>query len=87
MHGQQSSNNRADVNVQGGAYGTALPAASEGGHKKTMQPPIDKAVVVSVQGGYYGSDLQSASVGRQTEIMQCLIVKDIEVNAQGRHSP
>ena len=41
----------ADVNVQGGSHGTALPAASFGGHEKVVKMLVKQGADVNVQGG------------------------------------
>jgi len=43
----------AEVNAQGGRYGNALQAASEGGHEKVIQMLLDKSAEVNAQGGEY----------------------------------
>ena len=47
----------AEVNAQGGWYGNALQAASEGGHEKVIQMLLDKGAEVNIQGGEYGNAL------------------------------
>ncbi|TLS20806.1 uncharacterized protein PpBr36_10900 [Pyricularia pennisetigena] len=41
----------ADVNAQGGRYGNALYAASEGGHDNTVRMFLDKGTDANAQGG------------------------------------
>ena len=62
----------ADVNAQGGLYGNALQAASEGGHDLMVQMLIDKGADVSAQGGYYGNALQAASYGGHDQMLKSL---------------
>ena len=51
----------ADVNLQGGFYGSALQAASFHGHKNFVRLLLEKGAETNMQGGYYGSALQAAS--------------------------
>ncbi|KAK2603444.1 hypothetical protein QQS21_004395 [Conoideocrella luteorostrata] len=53
--------NGADVNTQGGYYGSVLQAASYRGHQEIVQLLLDEGADVNAQGGYYGSALQAAS--------------------------
>ena len=41
----------ADVNAQGGDYGNALQAASDGGHEKVVELLLSKGADVNAQGG------------------------------------
>ncbi|THW54470.1 hypothetical protein D6D19_10716, partial [Aureobasidium pullulans] len=59
----------ADVNAQGGEYGSALQAASVKGHDKTVQILLDRGADVNAQGGEYGSALQAASVKGHDKIL------------------
>jgi len=52
----------ADVNTQGGLYGSALQAASSGGHKGVVQMLLAKGADVNAQGGEYGSAQYVASL-------------------------
>ncbi|KAJ5689686.1 hypothetical protein N7462_004078 [Penicillium macrosclerotiorum] len=71
----------ADVNAQGGEYGTALQAAS---HCEVMQILLAKGADVNAQDGEYGTALQAASFRGYTEVMQMLLDRGADVNAQGR---
>ena len=64
-------------------YGTALHAASLGGHKKIVQTLLDKGVDVNAQGGFYGNALQAASSEGHDQVVQMLLDKGADVNAQG----
>ncbi|KAJ4401246.1 hypothetical protein N0V82_010880, partial [Gnomoniopsis sp. IMI 355080] len=65
----------ADVNTQGGFYGNALQAASEGGYKEIVQMLLDKGADVNTQGGRYSNALQAASREGHKEIIQMLLDK------------
>jgi ankyrin repeat protein len=53
----------ANVNAQGGLYGSALQAASLEGHPKTVQVLLAVGANVNDQGGHYDNTLQVASYG------------------------
>jgi hypothetical protein len=71
------------VNAQGGRYGNALQAASEGGHEAVVELLLDKGANVNAQGGDYGNALQAASQGGYKAIVKLLLDKGANVNAQG----
>jgi ankyrin repeat protein len=73
----------ADVNVEGGHYGSALQAASAGGHNKVVQMLLDRGADVNVHGDYYRSALQAASAGGHEKVVQMLLDRGADVNAQG----
>jgi ankyrin repeat protein len=47
----------ADVNAQGGDYGNALQAASEGGHEQVVKLLLEKNTDVNAQGRRYSNAL------------------------------
>jgi hypothetical protein len=73
----------ADVNAQGGDYGSALQGASLIGNKAIVQLLLEKGADVNAQGGYYRNALQSASLSGNEAIVQLLLEKGADVNAQG----
>jgi hypothetical protein len=73
----------ADVNAQGGEYGSALQAASLGGHEEIVKFLMDNGADVNVQGGKYGNALQAASKEGHQEIVNFLVDNGADVNAQG----
>jgi hypothetical protein len=54
---------KTDINMQGGYFGTALQAASVNGHEKVGELLLAKGADVNAQGRFFGSALQAASVG------------------------
>jgi len=60
----------ADVNAQGGHFGTALQAASSGGHEKIVELLVSKGADVNAQGGYFGTALQAASFQGHEKIVE-----------------
>ena len=73
----------ADVNAQGGHYGTALRAASSRGHDKVVELLLDKGAEINAQGRFHGNALQAASAGGHDKVVELLLDKGAEVNAQG----
>jgi hypothetical protein len=74
-----------DVNVQGGSYGNALQAASEGGYEQVVKMLLDKGADVNAQGGPYGNALQAASKRGHEQVVKRLLDEGADVNAQGGH--
>ncbi|KAJ7443994.1 ankyrin repeat domain-containing protein [Mycena latifolia] len=73
----------ANVNCQGGFYGTALQAASGWGHESVARFLIEKGADVNAEGGHYGTALQAASCRGHESVAQFLIEKGADVNAEG----
>ncbi|CAN9361213.1 unnamed protein product [Alternaria alternata] len=76
-------NKGAEINAQGGHYGNALQAASEGGHEQVVKTLLDAGAEVNAQGGHYGNALQAASEGGHEQVVKTLLDAGAEVNAQG----
>ncbi|KAJ7444039.1 ankyrin repeat domain-containing protein [Mycena latifolia] len=73
----------ANVNCQGGFYGTALQAASAWGHQSVARFLIEEGADVNALGGHYGTALQAASAGGHESVARFLIEKGADGNAQG----
>jgi ankyrin repeat protein len=73
----------ADVNGQGGHFGSALQAASFIGHKQMVKTLLDKGADVNAQGGHFGNALQAASFIDHEQMVKTLLDKGADVNAQG----
>ncbi|KAJ7166318.1 ankyrin repeat-containing domain protein [Mycena crocata] len=63
----------ADVNIQGGYYGTALQAAAKAGDVLTVQLLLKAGADFKAEGGKYGSAVQAAEERGHTEIVQLLV--------------
>ncbi|KZL72745.1 hypothetical protein CT0861_12089, partial [Colletotrichum tofieldiae] len=72
----------AEVNGQGGYYGTALQAASFEGHKQIVQMLLDNGADVNTEGGRHRTALEAASLKGHKEIVQMLLDKGASVNAK-----
>ncbi|PQE12785.1 Ankyrin repeat protein [Rutstroemia sp. NJR-2017a BBW] len=73
----------ADVNIQGGDYGSALQAASANGHDKIVELLLSQGADVKIQGGDYGSVLQAASANGYDKIVELLLSQGADVKIQG----
>lgn len=73
----------ADVNGQGGSYGTALEAASGKGHDQIVELLLVKGADVNTQGGYYFTALAAASKEGYKQVVELLLAKGADVNVQG----
>ncbi|KAF1820768.1 ankyrin, partial [Dissoconium aciculare CBS 342.82] len=74
---------KADVNAQGGRYGTALQAASLRGYDKVVRLLLEAEADVNAQGGDYGNALQAASLRGYDKVVRLLLEAEADVNAQG----
>ena len=79
----EAGNMTADVNTRGGQFGTALQAASYGGHEKVVQILLEKGADINVQGGQFGNVLQAASYKGHENMIQVLLKNGANVHAQG----
>jgi len=73
----------ADVNAQGGNYGTALQIASVMGHLEVVRVLLEHGADVNAQGGEYSNALQVASTSGCLEMVRILLEHGADVNAQG----
>ncbi|KAJ7444049.1 ankyrin repeat-containing domain protein [Mycena latifolia] len=73
----------ANVNCQGGFYGTALQAVSIRGHESVAQFLIEMGADVNAEGGHFGTALQAASWRGHESVAQFLLEKGADVNAMG----
>ncbi len=74
----------ADVNFEGGYYGTALQAA-------TLSPQLDiieflliNKADINIQGGFYSTALQAAATNGHVEIAKLLIANGADVNIRDK---
>jgi ankyrin repeat protein len=75
--------NGANVNAEGGRYGSPIQAASAEGHEGIVQLLIDNGANVNAEGGGYGSPIQTAPAEGHEGIVQFLIDNGANVNAEG----
>lgn len=74
----------ANVNVGGGAYGSALQAAVCRGKLDTVQLLLDHNANVNIGGGVFGSALQAAAYGVELEFVQLLLQPERGANIHAR---
>ncbi|KAI1583619.1 ankyrin repeat and SAM domain containing protein 6, partial [Pyrenophora tritici-repentis] len=65
----------ANVNAQGGHYGSAIQAASAAGHEAVVKLLLDKGAANAQGGYYYGSALQAASARGHEAVAKLLLDK------------
>ena len=73
----------ADINTQGGEYGSALQAASAGVMVQLWGCSWKRMRTSTCSGGRYGSALQVASASGYVAVVRLLLENDADVNAQG----
>jgi len=73
-----------DVNARGGSYGTALYAASFGGHEKVVQMLLDHDADVNARGAYSDA-LWAASTCGHEKVVQILLDQGADPNVRGRN--
>ena len=72
----------ANVNAEGGEYGTALQAASAGGHEAIVRLLVENHANINAEGGKYGNALYAASARGHEAIVQ-LLENHANVHAEG----
>ncbi len=80
---QELTGREADVNAQGGSFGSALYEASYRGHEMVVRLLLEKGADVNAKGGKYGSALQAASDDGHEMVVRLLLDKGADVNAKG----
>jgi ankyrin repeat protein len=73
----------AEINSEGGLYGTALSATAYRGNFQTVKYLLSRGADVNVQCGHCGNALQAAASQGWFEIVQLLILHGANVNALG----
>ncbi|OKP06952.1 Ankyrin repeat domain-containing protein 50 [Penicillium subrubescens] len=73
----------ADINTQGGIYGSPLQAASLRGHEEVVQMLLDYGADVDAQGGNYGTALYAASFGGHEKVTHMLLDRGADINNRG----
>lgn len=73
----------ANVNAQGGQYGTALQAASAQGYEKIVTRLLEAGADVNAKSGCYGNALQAACARGHDIVVKLLLEAGADVNAQG----
>ncbi|KAJ7261419.1 ankyrin repeat-containing domain protein [Mycena rebaudengoi] len=71
----------ADVNVQGGRYGSALQAASKAGHVEIGCILLENGADVLAVGGKFGTALFAAVAGKHIDMVQLLLDNGAEINS------
>ncbi|KAJ5889949.1 hypothetical protein N7504_010759, partial [Penicillium tannophilum] len=71
----------ADINAQGGDYGSALIAACSEGHDKVAQVLLERGADLNAQGRYYGNALQAACSQGHNKILSMLLERGADLNA------
>ncbi|KAF2994958.1 hypothetical protein E8E13_002790 [Curvularia kusanoi] len=76
---------QADINVQGGQYGSPLQAASVVGSEQLVKLLLDNNADVNTQPehGFCGQALQAASFWGHKEVVKMLLAAGADVNARG----
>lgn len=76
------SKSAADINTQEGECGSALQAASQGGHEKVVQMLLDRGAGIGAQGEFENA-LQAALRNGHQELALTLLDRVVDVNARG----
>jgi ankyrin repeat protein len=75
--------NWANINAQGGLYGSAIQAASALGNEQIVELLLKRGAHVNTRGGKYGSAIQAASASCNEQIVRLLLERDANVNLKG----
>ncbi|CUS06945.1 unnamed protein product, partial [Tuber aestivum] len=73
---------RVNVNAQGGEYGNALQAAAANGNEAVVGLLLERGADVNAQGGGYGNALQAAALNGNESVVGLLLERGANVNAQ-----
>ena len=75
----------ADVNAQGGFYGSTLQAAAASGVEPSCKIDIllERRAQINIQGGIFGNPLQAAACMSNETVLHRLLEMGADVNAQG----
>ncbi|KAF2242108.1 ankyrin, partial [Trematosphaeria pertusa] len=79
-------NHGADINAEGGVYGTALTVAVYSGSLSSVELLLSRGSDVNVQSGYFGNALQAAVSRERVDIVNLLLAHGANVNACGGRS-
>ena len=74
--------NGAEVNAQGGFYGTALQVAASHRSETVVQLLLEGGAEVNAEVGLYGSALQAAAYNESEAVVRLLLNSGAEINAQ-----
>ncbi|KAH8813598.1 ankyrin repeat-containing domain protein [Flagelloscypha sp. PMI_526] len=77
--------NGADLNKDGGEYGSALQAAAENGALDVVGFLVEKGADVNKGEGHYGSALQAAARNGSLDVVEFLVEKGADVNKGEGH--
>ncbi|KAF8829738.1 hypothetical protein HHX47_DHR2000181 [Lentinula edodes] len=75
--------NGADVNAQGGDFGSVLQAATNKGNLDIVRFLIERDANVNAQGGFFGNALQAPARYGNLDIVKYLVENDADINAEG----
>lgn len=76
----------AHINTQGGHFGNALQAASQGGHEQVVKMLFDAGADANASGVYGNSNaLRDASYRGHKQVVKLLLDKGADVNALGKY--
>ena len=73
----------ADINAQGGLYGSALQAASAEGKEEIVAMLLEKGADANAQDGIYGNMLLAATAQGKEKIVEILLEKRPDANDHG----
>jgi ankyrin repeat protein len=73
----------ADVNLEGGLYGSPLQAASSHGNLRYMRKFLELEAYVNTNVGWYGSPLQGAAKRGSLAAVKLLLEHGADVNLRG----
>jgi hypothetical protein len=73
----------AEVNTQGGKYGTALQAASQNGSSEVVKLLLEAGADLNTHGGIYGTALRAASRNGNNMLTKLLFEARADINTQG----
>ncbi|KAJ3755928.1 hypothetical protein EV360DRAFT_72446 [Lentinula raphanica] len=79
---QQQLKHGAEVNLQGGHFGTAITAAAFWGYQDVVEYLVQHGANINLQGGHFGTAITAAAYRGHQDIVEYLVQHGADINLQ-----